>query len=56
MEILLASDEKGVIRNIIHGEDWKSKMENLTDKIGIPYLPYYDDFEINNALGAHSSK
>lgn len=56
MKKLSNNDSKGVLSNIIHGEVWKSKTKNLTNKIVIPYLLYYDDFEINNALGAHSSE
>lgn len=46
----------GKITNIIQGEVWKSKISNLKDKIVIPYLLYYDDVEINNALGSHAAE
>lgn len=46
--------ETNMYTNIIHGEVWKSKIVNFKNKIVIPYLLYYDDVEINNALGSHS--
>jgi len=34
---------------------WKHKISQHSDKIIIPYFLYFDDFEINNPLGSHSS-
>ena len=48
--------ETNIYTNIIHGEVWKSKIATIINKIVIPYLLYYDDLEINNALGSHSTE
>lgn len=43
--------------NFINSELWKEKMSRFNNdgSIYIPYFLYFDDFEINNPLGAHSS-
>jgi len=41
--------------NFFNGELWKHKISQHSDKIIIPYFLYFDDFEINNPLGSHSS-
>jgi len=41
--------------NFFNGELWKHKISQHSDKIVIPYFLYFDDFEINNPLGSHSS-
>lgn len=35
---------------------WKSKITCFGDKMTIPYILYYDDFEVNNALGSHATE
>jgi len=41
--------------NFINGEHWKLKKIQFNEKLVIPFFLYFDDFEINNALGSHSS-
>lgn len=41
--------------HFFNGELWKHKIAQQSDKIVIPYFLYFDDFEINNPLGSHSS-
>lgn len=41
--------------NIINGDHWKRKILSFNEKIVMPYFLYFEDFEINNALGSHSS-
>ncbi|KAL5241878.1 hypothetical protein ACI65C_009288 [Semiaphis heraclei] len=43
--------------NFINTQLWKEKISliNKGDSILIPYFLYFDDFEINNPLGSHSS-
>ncbi|XP_075157315.1 uncharacterized protein LOC142230559 [Haematobia irritans] len=43
------------IKNFVNGKIWKSKMKNYPNKIVFPFFLYFDDFEINNPLGSHSS-
>ncbi|XP_075168245.1 uncharacterized protein LOC142240420 [Haematobia irritans] len=47
--------QKDVLANFCNGSLWKKKITNFGNKIVIPYLLYFDDFEINNPLGSHSS-
>lgn len=57
MKKLVAENQAtNVITNIIHGEIWKSKVANVNNKVVIPYILYYDDLEINNALGSHAAE
>ncbi|KAB0790692.1 hypothetical protein PPYR_01368 [Photinus pyralis] len=46
--------QKSTIHNIINGEIWKQKKAKFENKTLIPYILYFDDFEINNALGSHA--
>jgi hypothetical protein len=41
--------------NFINTNLWKQKSLSHGNKLVIPYFLYFDDFEINNALGSHSS-
>lgn len=50
-QTFLANDNE--IKNIVNGKLWKSKMSLFSDKTAIPYIIYFDDFEINNPLGSH---
>jgi hypothetical protein len=55
-KLLTENQATSIITNIIHGEVWKSKVVSFSDKIVIPYILYYDDLEINNALGSHATE
>lgn len=43
--------------NFLNSEIWKEKTLsfNMSDSIYIPYFLYFDDVEVNNPLGTHSS-
>lgn len=43
----------GKYKNIINGTLWKEKMYFHKGKNVIPYIIYFDEFEINNPLGSH---
>ncbi|XP_075149834.1 uncharacterized protein LOC142223889 isoform X1 [Haematobia irritans] len=44
------------LKNFCCGKLWKDKIRHVRGKdLYIPYLLYFDDFEINNPLGSHSS-
>jgi len=45
------------LTNFINTQLWKDKILLIDkgDSILIPYFLYFDDFEINNPLGSHSS-
>ncbi|KAK5638762.1 hypothetical protein RI129_013057 [Pyrocoelia pectoralis] len=46
--------EKSTTQNIVNGEVWKEKRGSFENKMLIPYILYFDDFEINNPLGSHA--
>lgn len=53
----LRHDNSGIIRNYIQAQAWKEKISKLDPaKIYIPMFLYNDDFEPDNALGAHKGK
>jgi len=43
--------------NLLNSDLWKEKMLhfNKDDSLYIPYFLYFDDFEVNNPLGSHTS-
>lgn len=41
--------------NFINGELWNQNKIHFYEKLVIPLFLYFDDFEINNALGSNSS-
>lgn len=41
--------------NFLNSELWKQKMLLHPNKLVIPYFLYFDEFEVNNPLGPHSS-
>jgi len=41
--------------NFINSNLWQQKTLLHGNKLVIPYFLYFDDFEVNNALGSHSS-
>lgn len=43
------------LNHFCNGKIWKNKVKKYTDKFVIPYFLYFDDFEVNNPLGSHSS-
>lgn len=54
MKELYNNDE--VLSNFIQGKIWKEKvLLHFVNKIVIPIILYYDDFDTNNALGAHKT-
>ena len=44
------------LTNIMQGKLWNSKYKFEKEKIVLPILLYYDDFEPGNALGSHGGK
>ncbi|XP_058981872.1 uncharacterized protein LOC101889627 isoform X1 [Musca domestica] len=40
--------------SLANGEIFKKKVEQLGSTFVIPYILYFDDFQINNALGSHT--
>lgn len=49
----LISEER--LCNFINGKVFKEKMKNFSnDQIVIPFVLYFDDFEVNNPLGSHA--
>ena len=42
--------------NVVQSEIWQEKMKKFHDKIVLPILLYFDDFEPDNALGSHASQ
>jgi hypothetical protein len=47
--------DSGEISHFVNAELWKSKIQNMQNKICIPYFLYTDGLSIDNDLGAHSS-
>lgn len=47
--------EKELLSNFIQGEIWQNKMQFYKDKIVIPLFLFFDDLEVNNALGSHAT-
>lgn len=46
--------ENNIIENFIQGDLWRKKVEHyFHDKIVFSLFIYYDNFEVNNALGTH---
>ncbi|XP_055708767.1 uncharacterized protein LOC129804991 [Phlebotomus papatasi] len=43
------------ILNFVSSELWKKKSQNFGEKIVFPVFLYFDDFEVNNPLGHHST-
>lgn len=55
MAELEETDNDNYIKNFVQGNLWKSKKANFqSEDIVLPYFLYNDDFEPNNALGAHA--
>lgn len=48
------SKSSNVLTSIIDGNFWKRIEKQFAEKLVIPLLLYFDDFEINNPLGSHS--
>ncbi|XP_017464873.1 PREDICTED: uncharacterized protein LOC108358198 isoform X1 [Rhagoletis zephyria] len=42
------------IQNFVSGEIFKSRKDKIQSELVIPYILYFDDFQINNALGSHT--
>lgn len=53
--LLLRDDDSNsnVLRNVVNGSLWKSKLVTVTDKL-LPLIIYFDDFESGNPLGSHA--
>ena len=48
-------NEKTLLQNFIQGKLWKRKVAKFfRGKFVIPLFLYFDDFEVNNALGSHA--
>lgn len=50
----LESNSNKCVSNFVQCKLWKSKLEKNSQKILLPLFLYFDDFEINNALGSHA--
>jgi len=50
----LESNSNKCVSNFVQCKLWKSKLEKNPQKILLPLFLYFDDFEINNALGSHA--
>ncbi|KAL7291861.1 hypothetical protein TKK_0014423 [Trichogramma kaykai] len=44
---------KEIISNLIQAEFWQNRRNSFEDKIVIPLVLYFDDYENNNPLGPH---
>ncbi|XP_060864320.1 uncharacterized protein LOC132940616 [Metopolophium dirhodum] len=54
MNHLDSSSMCSTISNFVQFQLWQSKLKKNPGKILIPLFLYFDDFEINNALGSHA--
>lgn len=45
---------KNIICNIIQASRWNNILAKFTDKIVLPLIIYFDDFEVCNPLGSHA--
>jgi len=54
MNHLGSSSGCNTISNFVQSQLWQSKLKKNPGKILIPLFLYFDDFEINNALGSHA--
>ena len=43
-----------VLQNFVNGRWWREKKRFFENKIVLPLFLYFDDLEINNALGSHT--
>lgn len=48
------SSENNCISNFVQSQLWHSKLLKNPEKILLPLFLFFDDFEINNALGSHA--
>ncbi|XP_067645288.1 uncharacterized protein [Eurosta solidaginis] len=42
------------IQNFVSGRIFKARKDKIQSELVIPYILYFDDFQINNALGSHT--
>lgn len=47
--------EKFIISNFVQGEVWQEVLKKYEKELVLPYFLFYDDFEVNNPLGSHST-
>ncbi|CAI6377673.1 unnamed protein product [Macrosiphum euphorbiae] len=50
----LECSSKICISNFVQSQLWQSKLKDNSQKLILPLFIYFDDFEINNALGSHA--
>jgi len=50
----LECSSKKCISNFVQSQLWQSKLKDNSQKLILPLFIYFDDFEINNALGSHA--
>ena len=50
---ILLESESNILSNIIQADFWKEKMNNVVNKIVLPFKIFFDDFETRNGLGSH---
>lgn len=48
------TNDSHCVSNIIQSKLWKHLSHNLHDKLVLPLIIYYDEFEKNNPLGGHA--
>uniref|UniRef100_A0ABD2WCL6 Uncharacterized protein n=1 Tax=Trichogramma kaykai TaxID=54128 RepID=A0ABD2WCL6_9HYME len=51
LEELYTNDE--IITNFVQAEYWKSRRQTFGDRLVLPLVLYFDDYENNNPLGPH---
>ena len=54
MQFLYNEIDSQYMCNIVHGKLWRKIKEKFPDKIVIPLIIYFDEFETNNVLGSHT--
>lgn len=48
-----AEKHSTIVKNIVQGSLWKEKSKIYDDKIVLPLVMFFDDYENNNPLGSH---
>lgn len=49
----ILDSQKTIITNIYQSSHWKQKISSCKDKIVLPLVMFFDDYENNNALGSN---
>lgn len=44
------------ITSVLHSEIWKKRSQKFENKIVIPYILYFDEFQVDNCIGSHANE